>query len=135
MLPIERIDEVMQLLAAGGLSQRQIAKRTGVSRVVIHRLATGKRKPRPEPENTDWGADRPTRPFERCSICGGLVQFPCLACIVKRLVGKNVIRDEKMEPLGLELEGDHYKRYLEVRSWRERQDNPDFSELPEAWPF
>ena len=42
MLDKAQIDEVVRLLATG-LSQRQVAKRTGVSRGTIHAIAAGKR--------------------------------------------------------------------------------------------
>jgi len=135
MLPNERIKEVMRLLDAGGHSQRQIAKITGVSRIVIYRIASGKRKLRTKAESTTWDEDRYKRPFERCPICGGLVQLPCIGCIVRRLERKTAFGSEKNEPLKLALEDKHRKRYVKVKEWRQRQDDPDFVVLPEEWPF
>jgi len=57
MLSNERIKEVMQLLDAGQHSQRQIAKITGVSRIVIYRIVAGKRKIRPTAKNATWDED------------------------------------------------------------------------------
>jgi len=135
MLPDKRIKEVMWLLDAGKHSQRQIAKITGISRVVIHRIASGKRKLRPTVKNATWDEDRYKRPFERCPICGNRVQLPCIACIVKRLDKEKTHRWERPEPLELALEDEHRKRYIKVKAWRERQDDPDFTVLPEEWPF
>ena len=135
MLSNKRVKEVMRLLDAGQHSQRQIAKITGVSRIVIYRIASGKRALRPVTENTDWGEDRYKRPFERCPICGGLVQLPCIACIVKRLDKPNTFRWNRPESLELALEDEHRRRYVKVKEWREKQDDPDFAVLPEEWPF
>jgi hypothetical protein len=134
MLPDERIKEVMRLLETGKHSQRQIAKLTGVSRIVIYRIASGKRKLRPVTENV-WDENRHRRPFERCPVCGGLVQLPCLGCILKRLGKGKTFRLDRYESLGLALEDEHRKRYAKVKAWRERQDDPDFTVLPEEWPF
>jgi len=135
MLSDERIKEVMRLLDAGKHSQRKIAKITGISRIVIHRIASGKRKLRPVTKNATWDEDRYKRPFERCPICGGRVQLPCIACVVRRLDKGRTLRVDGPEPLELALEDEHRKRYVKVKEWRERQDDPDFSELPEEWPF
>ena len=135
MLPNERVKEVMQLLDTGRHSQRQIAKITGVSRIVIYRIAKGKRKLRQKTENTAWDEDRYKRPFERCPVCGGRVQLPCIACIVKRLGKAKTYRFDRPESLELALEGEHKKRYVKVKKWREKQDDPDFIEIPEEWPF
>jgi transcriptional regulator with XRE-family HTH domain len=135
MLPNEQIKDVMRLLGEGRHSQRQIAKLTGVSRIVIHRIASGKRKLRPVTENTTWDEDRYKRPFERCPVCGGLVQLPCIECIVKRLPKAAAFGIGRHESLQLALEDEHRKRYIKVKKWRLRQDDPDFTVLPEEWPF
>ena len=135
MLPDERIKEVMRLLDTGGHSQRQIAKITGVSRIVVYRIAKGKRKLRPKTQNPTWDEDRHKRPFERCPTCGGLVQLPCIGCIVRRLGKKSRFGNESHESLKLALTDEHRKRYIKVKEWRQRQDDPDFIVLPEEWPF
>ena len=43
MIPQAKIDQVRELLAAGGLSHRTIAKTTGLSRATIARVADGSR--------------------------------------------------------------------------------------------
>ena len=135
MLPNDRIKEVMRLLDAGRNSQRQIAKLTGVSRIVIYRIARGKRKLQPVTKSTAWDEDRYKRPFERCPVCGGLVQLPCIGCIVERLDKPTDSEQELHESLDLALEDEHRKRYIKVKEWRLRQDDPDFAVLPEEWPF
>jgi len=75
------------------------------------------------------------RPFERCPVCGGRVQLPCIACIVRRLERPIRWRPDRYEPLELALEDEHRKRYIKVKEWRERQDDPDFCVIPEHWPF
>jgi len=46
-----------------------------------------------------------------------------------------MFRFDRPEPLELALEDEHRKRYVKVREWREKQDDPDFTVLPEEWPF
>ncbi len=86
MLPPSTIAEVKRLLALGTLSQRQIARRTGVSRIVVHRIAGGKRKDRvPKTEkalDVPWEPNDSTKP-ERCPTCGAKVKLPCLACMIR----------------------------------------------------
>ncbi|MCE9544122.1 MAG: hypothetical protein K8T25_01150 [Planctomycetia bacterium] len=79
MLSIEQVQSVQRLLAAGECSQREIARRTGVSRPSIAAIANGTRviqPPRP--------IDEPAYPAQRCADCGGLVVMPCLACLLRR---------------------------------------------------
>lgn len=135
MLPQEKIDEVVRLLNEKKLSQRMISKMTGVSRIVIHRIETGKRKIRLPVKPPEWDADRYKRPFERCPVCGGKVQLPCIGCVVRSLRKDGEYQHDNESTLRLELEDEHRKRYLKIKQWRERQKNPDFTELPEDWPF
>lgn len=119
MLPQEKIDEVKQLLEAGRYSERAVSRLTGVSRSVIKRIATGERREKIQRPPEIWEEDRSGRPFRRCSICGGLVQLPCLAC---------ALRDRKRTPgfpddpissdlvLGLNLKEEHRIRYEIVKA-------------------
>ncbi len=70
------IEEVKRLLADGQLSQRAVARVTGVSRSTVGAVAAGRR--------ADYAARvptvRPNGPPERCPGCGALVAMPCLAC-------------------------------------------------------
>ncbi len=86
MLPWDRIEQVRRLLAAGELSQREIARRTGVSRGTVNSVARG----RIDPERRRRAVDVPEpfpRPgrgvYVRCPECGGMVQMPCLACRIR----------------------------------------------------
>jgi transcriptional regulator with XRE-family HTH domain len=73
------------MLAEGGLSQRKIAKATGVSRATISAIARGARP--------DYEARIRARsmefellgPIERCSTCGARVYMPCRLCRVRKL--------------------------------------------------
>ena len=78
MLAPATVGEIRLLLAEGGLSQREIARRLGVSRGSVNAIARGKR--------TD-GADFvcPSGPVERCPGCGCMVQMPCLACRIRAM--------------------------------------------------
>ena len=80
------VREIRGLLAEGGLSQRKIAQRVGVSRGTVNSIARGKRPDYPT---------RPRQPIDdfippsglpvRCTNCGGMAQMPCLACRVRAL--------------------------------------------------
>lgn len=85
MLAPERVAEVKRLLAEGSLSQRRIAKQTGVSRATVGAIASGKRPDYSirRPEETD--PLTPTGPPSRCKGCGGMVYLPCRVCYVRRL--------------------------------------------------
>ena len=88
MIAACKIDEVQRLLTEGRFSQRQIAKRTGVSRATIATIAAG--------ERPDYEAQRQLRqlqraeeeslgPVQRCAGCGGLAHMPCRLCRVRKL--------------------------------------------------
>lgn len=83
MLAEDTVAEVRQLLAAGVLSQRQIAARLGVSRGVVAQIAQGKRTARRAEE---LAVASPRGPLVRCPQCGGMVRQPCLACQIRELV-------------------------------------------------
>lgn len=79
------VDEVKRLLNEGSLSQREIARKTGVSRGTVNAIALGKR---PEPRRLRTAADEflaPAGPPRRCPGCGGLVRMPCLLCRVRQM--------------------------------------------------
>jgi transcriptional regulator with XRE-family HTH domain len=77
-------DEVARLLAEGRLSQRQIARATGISRGTVGSIAQGKR-PRRRPVESFLDPTRPLGPPQRCRGCGGYVYLPCLLCRVRAL--------------------------------------------------
>ena len=78
MLSLAMVEEVHRLLGEGQMSQRQIARRLGVSRGSVWAIATGQRGL--------WGrTDAPDHPLtrtlrRRCPRCGYLVTMPCVAC-------------------------------------------------------
>jgi len=84
MIPFAVVDEIERLLHEGGLSQRKIARRVGVSRGTVNAIARGRR-----PDYRALRRDRvdefaaPCGPFARCPTCGARVQMPCLACRVR----------------------------------------------------
>lgn len=82
MLSLALIEEISFQLEADRLSQREIARRLGVSRATVAALAHGRRgihgrsaEPEPLPEDIE----RPDPPA-RCPHCGYLVHLPCLIC-------------------------------------------------------
>ncbi|HQF12648.1 MAG TPA: helix-turn-helix transcriptional regulator, partial [Thermogutta sp.] len=110
-------DKILRLLTEERLSQRQVARLTGVSRATIAAIAKGewhaRFRERPKDES-----DQPPAP-SRCPECGALVTPPCLACRIRamRIRGEILpLPGEGPGPLKLELRGPHYARYLEVRA-------------------
>src|SRR5215211_2460466 len=87
MIAAGKVQEVQQLLSEGLYSQRQIAKRTGVSRATIAAIADGSR---PDYEaqrllrNLRTAEEESQGPVERCKGCGGLTQMPCRLCRVRK---------------------------------------------------
>jgi hypothetical protein len=77
MIPEWRVQQIKALLAAD-LTQREVARRVGVSRSTVHAIANGRRRAR--------SSARPPRSapaeqkYSRCPGCGGLVLQPCRLC-------------------------------------------------------
>jgi len=86
MIPPAVVAEVRSLLAEGRLSQRQIARRTGVSRGTVGAIASGRRHRGQPPRDTPPGGYPQGKPV-RCPGCGALVQMPCLACWLRNRRG------------------------------------------------
>lgn len=86
MLAPGLVAEVRRLLKENRLSQRTIARATGVSRGTVNAIARGFRpdyRPGPGPGPGEFVA--PAGPPRRCPGCGGLVQMPCLVCYIRAL--------------------------------------------------
>jgi len=126
MIKTEVVKEIERLLREENLSQRKIARLTGVARGTIATIAAGRRPDyeqlRLEREDT---LPEPDGPLRRCFRCGALVQLPCMACHIRQLteIDKTIPRFTGEEPpLKLELRGKHRQRYEEVRRQRELAD-------------
>jgi hypothetical protein len=93
MLSDETIALVAQLLTTP-LSQRRVAKITGVSRGTVNAVALGKLVPgrcsdkqnpgRPAPPATFHGGP-PAEKATRCPDCGALAIAPCYSCQLRRV--------------------------------------------------
>ena len=91
------VDEIKRLLAAGNLSQRKIAKQTGISRATVGAIASGKRPEYPaRVPNDDY---RPAGPPVRCPGCGGRVYAPCQLCRVRAIKSKEQSRRRRLRKL------------------------------------
>ena len=84
MIASNIVREIRHLLAQGGMSQRAIAARMGVSRGTVAAIALGKRRDYPlgDSRNNPGLVSPAGRPL-RCAGCGCLVQMPCLACYIR----------------------------------------------------
>ena len=116
--------DVRRLLAEGTLSQRKIARLTGISRGSVGAIASGKRPDyETPPEEED---EEPTGPPERCRNCGGMVYLPCRLCRTRNTIAKDRRLTSRQlavgttESLELNLRPEHRARYEEVRTWREQ---------------
>lgn len=80
--------ETVQRMLANDISQREIARLTGISRDTIRRIFKGEWQPRPEPVAAPFVL---THSVGRCPTCGGRVRLPCLACRIRRPDQKAVV--------------------------------------------
>jgi hypothetical protein len=120
MIQPAMVSQVRRLLGQGDLSQRKVAKMTGVSRGTISRIASGKRPDYRLPPDEEE-SDAASGPPERCGGCGGMVTMPCRLCRVRERMGRTrrrIFRDD--DPLALDLQAEHQARYEEVSRLRHR---------------
>jgi len=96
------VQEIRRLLTEERLSQRKVARITGISRGTIGRIASGKRPDYPERSQADeW--PEPSGPPERCPTCGGMVYMPCRLCALRGQLAGPI----KPHPMGgTESDGD-----------------------------
>jgi hypothetical protein len=122
MIAPEIAAEIRRLLDEDVLSQRKIARRTGISRGTVAAIAAGRRGDcdavsKPGEDSWETSSDPP----ERCPTCGSLVYMPCLLCRLR-----NKLSEERLKParrrtadapawLILELRPEHQRRYEEIR--------------------
>jgi hypothetical protein len=85
MLAESLVAHVAELLADGRISQRRIARLTGVSRGTVGAIARGRRPLDLRPKCADEESFRPLGPPARCRGCGGKVYMPCQLCRVRAL--------------------------------------------------
>lgn len=124
MIASKTVAEIRRLLTEEKLSQRRVAKLTGISRGTIGAIASGRR---PDYDTLPPGAgeveEDPCGPPERCSGCGGLVYMPCRLCRQRARMARlarptpPVVADLR-GLAGLDLKPEHRARYDEVRAWR-----------------
>jgi hypothetical protein len=119
MIGVDVYCRVRLLLDEGDHSQRTIADMTGASRGTVSAIARGTRTERPAPHGE---YARRTLPLARCPVCGVKVESPCRLCRLRRLMARGRVSPPEPGaegPLKLELQGEHRRRYEEVRAWRE----------------
>ena len=87
MISVALEKRVRNLLAEGKLSQRSIARMTGLSRSSIGAIARGNRKAFIAASVEDGVKFFSTSQSpQRCPQCGGLVYMPCHACRIRAYV-------------------------------------------------
>jgi len=87
MIDDDVVCEIRRLLGERRISQRDIARRIGVSRGTVNAIARGRRVGRPRTERPGAGFIAPSGRPVRCPGRGALVQMPCLACQLRSLRG------------------------------------------------
>ena len=127
MIPPTMVARIEGLLEEG-VSQREVHRRTGVSRGTIGKIARG--------ERPDYEAVRQQReteeltlfngPVERCPGCGAMVEMPCRACgMLSRLAraGRRMRArpaQDRDNPLRLDLREPERSRYEAIHDQRMR---------------
>ncbi len=87
MISVTLEKRVRSLLADGKLSQRSIARITGLSRSSVGAIARGNRKAFIAASMEDGVKFFSTSQSpERCPECGGMVYMPCHACRIRGYV-------------------------------------------------
>ena len=86
------VAEIKRLLCEG-VSQRDIARRIGVSRTTVGAIATGKRQEQAVEKEAvaEPGPDLLSLPT-RCNRCGYKVHLPCQVCRVRGFISKTTQR-------------------------------------------
>lgn len=84
MISLALEERIRQLLEEGKLSQRKIARTTGISRSTVSAIANGRRATSLAQAVED-GAEHFSLAQEprRCPECGGMVYMPCHLCRVR----------------------------------------------------
>lgn len=126
MISPERESEVRELLGRK-LKHREISRRTGVDRRIVGQIARGTR-PDYEALRRDREEARPRKLAEerRCGTCGGLlVIVPCVRCRTLREAGPRLfgLDCHDLPIVGLDLQPEHERRYLEVQKGSGVQDS------------
>jgi hypothetical protein len=81
-------ERIRCLLLEDRLSQRQIARVTGVSRASVSAIAQGTRRAMGNEGGESEEFFSISKPPRRCSQCGGLVYMPCHLCRVRAFVSR-----------------------------------------------
>jgi transcriptional regulator with XRE-family HTH domain len=118
------IAEIQRLLAEGKLSQRKIAKLTGVSRGTVGAVANGKRQVQERKvDNWEAGLEPQPGPPQHCPGCGGLVYLPCRLCRTREFLATHSVPrlpNRPQGPLQFDLQEEHAARLRRLTARRRR---------------
>ncbi len=94
MLDDRTIWRILRMLHAARLSQREIARMTGISRASVSAIAHGRIRLRKRYGRRRWVANAPIT-YARCPGCGVKVVQPCLACFLRETLADIESVDKK----------------------------------------
>ena len=132
MISDKDLAKIEGFLRESNLSQRAIARLTGINRNTVNRIAQGKRpnfqtlqkdRKRKLQNEVQYRRGKP----RRCKECGGMVCMPCHLCAIRKktLKGQKGILAAcvryQIEPLGIELDGEERRRYKQLREEKRNQ--------------
>jgi len=98
MLALGLVNEIKRLIETKGLSQRQIAKRLGISRGTVSDVAKGRRRTHTKNADADRSVFSNESELTRCPSCGGKVYMPCLLCQIRSLKQQQRATGEPRQP-------------------------------------
>ena len=143
MLDPAIVDEVKRLIAEGQLSQRGIARQTGVSRGSVGLIFHGRRRDRPARRDEDDLLGPLSGPKSHCDVCGAEVTQPCRACRTRAYIEemraqghplpqlREVSTEEAAEDFIRGLTTEQFARYREIHRQKALNRQPSTLNPPE----
>jgi len=119
VIRIDRAAEVLSALA-GGVSQREAARRTGVARDTVRKLARGEHPLQLSATRADGSTLTPT---EKCPGCGRRIEMPCRACRAEsyRKQHPRPAGGDDRQPLRMDLRPSEAARYAKLLERKQRK--------------
>lgn len=119
MLKDSKAQRVRELL--GVISQRKIARKLGIGRSSVSRIARGKWRPKRRERDASWPLEDEDAIKERCPKCHAMVIPPCVRCAIEAIPKDR--RRARPDPAAdknfiVELRGRDNERYCALNAKR-----------------